>query len=277
MVNNLEHLSDEEAPNSAASDWDVLSGEKSIEEREYEQNERSLQDELYSTVDGRVNTISNVGQELCSIMKDADHPFSKRLEENFDDFISSKRLTGRATLEGLFAYANAMFPPAFKNEVRDIEKVEDARDLFRQSARREGTQTADKIDEIAKTFSVDGSKNDLRIASCLRNIGDDSENYAVRLAEAVISYSENPNDEDNRKKLNLVQSDHEGALTTTFFRIAETFDSSNTEIGKKMFDPTSALIGTLAVSTDEYYDGIVKYLRFKIKNSRIPLENQSEK
>ena len=76
MVNNLEHLSDEEAPNSAASDWDVLSGEKSIEEREYEQNEHSLQDELYSTVDGRVNTISNVGQELCSIMKDADHPFS---------------------------------------------------------------------------------------------------------------------------------------------------------------------------------------------------------
>lgn len=284
MVNNFE-TSSNDSEDSAINAWDMsdvsnpLFNEssdtfqiperndgKSEEERRYESKERALRDELFAISDNRARYISNTGEEFISLMKQANHPFARRLEENVDNIVSGKKNTGRATLETFFSYIDSMYPSPYSNNTRDPKKADDAADEYRRTSMREGEYTGDTTDELAKTFSIDGSDKDLYIANSLKLIGQDSVDYHTSLARAIIAYAEEPN-KNNRSRITNAQYDHEHAMSNSLYNIAEIFDGSRTVIGKKMFEPTIELMQKMTINTEDYFDGIMNYLKFKIDNS----------
>jgi hypothetical protein len=283
MVSNAEmFLNDEAEPNSAASEWDMsdapafnvedfqIPSETDVrnteEARNYEKRERALEDELYLIADRRANGIMNIGDEFVKTMKSIEHPLAGRMENNIDDIYRGKKATGRATLESLFTYVDSMFPSPYSEEERNAKKVGDSEDEFRRASIREGQVTGDSIDDLAKTFTMDGSENDLYIASQLKNLGQGTFDHSSALLKAIIDYANKPNGE-NRSQLYKTQSDHERVLSNSLFNIAETFDRSKTQAGRRMFEPTVELATTMTRSSEEYFEGIMKYLKFKIDNS----------
>ena len=265
MVNH-ESLSN----NNLEPDWDMsdvgeMGATKPEEQRNYESRERALQDELMIIVNKRAGYISGAGEECAQVLRRAEHPFAKRIENNVDDIVAVKRNAGQHALESLFGFIDAVYPSPYATKESKPDEMEDE---YRQMAMREGNATGDTVDELAKTFSIDGSDNDLHVASILRNIGQDSSDYQNGLSRAIIEYAKHPTPE-NRNKLNRIQYDHSGALTNSLFNIADTFDNSRTEIGKKLFDPTVALASMLARSSDEYFEGIMGFMKFKMENSSV--------
>ena len=286
MVNNFEDFSVDKSPFS--DDWDMSdvdnpfndsekNVDKSEEERNYNLRENALKDELQLVVSKRANYIFNAGDEFSTMMRCMEHPLSKRIEGNFDDLVTSKKKNSNDTLESFFTYIDSVYPSPYKNA--ENLHADEAEDEYRRTAMSEGQNTGDNLDEIATTFSIDGSDRDLHIATVLKNMGQDSADYQAALSRAIIAYSENPSQE-NRSRLTRIQSDHSGALANSLFNIAETFDSSRTELGKKMFDPTVELATMLARSSEEYFEGLMGYMKFKMENSsvkkaEIPSENTS--
>ena len=283
MLNNSENISQNTEENQS-NDWDMSDVadfslpekpaetiEKSEEERAYEQKERALQDELFHIVDRRANNISGAGDELYDVMKHAGHEDAEKMREAFDDLSYGKKFTDRAYLESYFNYTNEMFPSPFLGKERDMVHVANAEDDFRRSAIQSASMMSDSTDGIAKLFSSDGSENDLQIASKIRNLGDDSADFSTRFMNAIIGYCEDPSIE-NKKRIIGLQADHERAITNSLFTVAEVFDRSKTEVGKHMFEPTSALAGQVARNSEEYYEGIMEYLKVKMNASK-PLEN----
>lgn len=290
MVSNAEmFLNDEAELNSAASEWDMSDApDFSVEDfqipseadvrnneelRNYEKQERALEDELYIIADRRANKIMGLGDEFIKTMKNVDHPLSGQMQRNFEDIYGGKKSTNRATLESLFSYIDSMYPSKYGEQTVDQKKIGDTEDEFRRAAIREGQITADSIDGLAKTFREDGSENDLYIAGQLKNLGDGSYDHSAALLNAIIDYANKPNG-DNRSKLYKTQSDHERVLSNSLFNIAETFDRSTTSAGRHMFEPTIDLATTMARSSEEYFEGIMKYLKFKINNSSVEVSEE---
>lgn len=285
MVSNAEmFLNDEAEPNSAASEWDMSDApafnvedfqipsevdvKNSEEARNYEKRERALEDELYLIADRRANGIMNIGDEFVKTMRSVEHPLAGRMGNNIDDIYSSKKATGRATLESLFTYIDSMYPSPYDEEERNAKKVGDTEDEFRRASIREGQMTGDSIDELAKTFMIDGSENDMYIAGQLKNLGQGTFDHSSALLKAIIEYANKPNS-DSRSQLYKTQSDHERVLSNSLFNIAETFDRSKTQAGRRMFEPTVELATSMTRSSEEYFEGIMKYLKFKIDNSNV--------
>lgn len=239
---------------------------KSEEERTYETKERLLKDELFNISDRRANYIAEAGDYFIKVLSENEHPLTGVLEGNVEDIVSGKKSTGRATLESLFGYVDAMYPSPYSETFRDPKKVEEAADVFRRSAIREGEYTGDTVDELAKTFRKDGSDKDLYIASDLNNIGNDSAKYHPSLADAIIAYVEDPS-KNNRARIANAQFNHSGAMSKSLYAIAEQFDSSRTNIGKRMFDPTMGLMQGLTTNAEDYFDGIMEYLKYKMGNA----------
>ena len=283
MLNNSENIS-QNTEASQSNDWDMSDvadfslpekpaedTEKSEEEREYERKERSLQDELFHIVDRRADSVNGAGEELYAVMKNAEHRQAEDMHDAFSDLSYGKKFTDHAYLESYFNYVNEMFPSPFSKKERDMVRTANAEDDFRRSAVRGASVMDENVDGIAKIFSSDGSKNDLEIAAKIRNLGKSSGDFSVGLASAIIGYCEDPSAENKKRIINL-QADHERAITNSLFTVAEVFDRSKTEVGKHMFEPTSALAGQVARNSEEYYEGVMDYLKFKMNASK-PLEN----
>ena len=251
---------------------------KTEEERTYETRERLLKDELFNISDRRANYIADTGDTFIQALREIEHPLTGSLESKVDDIVSGKKSTGRATLESLFGYINAMYPSPYSEEFRDPKKVDDAATVFRSTSFREGSYTGDTVDSVAQDFRSDGSDRDLYIASDLNKIGEDSANYHSALAEAIIAYAEDPS-KNNRARITNVQFDHSGAMSRSLYDIAEQFDRSRTSVGRKMFDPTMSLMQNLTTNTEDYFDGIMEYLKFKMENNPEDsgFENNSDK
>lgn len=280
MVNN-ESIGNEEV-NSAAEAWDMSDVEspfnddtfripetksfKSEEERIYETRERLLKDELFTISDRRAKYIADTGDTFITTLRQSEHPLTGVLENDVEDIIGGKKNTGRATLESLFGYVESMYPSPYGEEFRDPRKVDDAASAFRNSSFREGSYTGDTVDKLAEAFRSDGSDRDLYIANDLNKIGEDSTNYHSSLAEAIIAYVSDPS-KKNRARIANVQFDHSGAMSKSLFDIAEQFDSSRTTIGKKMFEPTMSLMQGLTTNAEDYFEGIMEYLKFKMENA----------
>jgi hypothetical protein len=287
MLNNFE-TNNSDNTESQSNDWDMSdvaefripdkseTYEKSEEERNYEAKERALQDELFSLSDRRANIINNAGEECSQILKRAEHPFANRLQNNFDDLTSGKKSTGRATLETFFGYMDAMYPSPYGGKERDPKKVEECEGEYRRFSMREGECVADSVDEIAKSFAADGSDLDLHIAQMLRNVGQDTADFGSYFSRAVIAYAEDPSSE-NRSRLNRAQSDHEGTVSNSLFNIATTFDDSRTTIGKKLFDPSVELATMITRNSEEYFEGILAYMKFKMGEKTVHVNNSENK
>lgn len=278
MVSSEAILPDEEAPNSAASDWDMsdVEGPYSGEpERNYEARERLLKDQLLAVVKKRAGFINETGMDFVDILGKSGHPMMDRIDSNFDGLTSGKRLTSQATLESFFNYVDAMFPPEFSGIDRDQKLIETTESDYRRDARREGIDTSEKTEELAGTFRYDASEKDLQIATKLDNIKQDAEDYFVKLPDAIIGYANTPN-EKNRKHIADVQSSHEGVLSKSLFNIANVFDSSRTKIGETMFNATLVLMSGLTTGSDEYYNGLMDYLKFKIDHTYDKYKSQED-
>lgn len=291
MVSSAERfLGDETEPNSVANEWGMSDApaffgedfiiptveakpQKTEEERSYEQKERGLQDELFAIADRRVHFMTNTGDEFIKIMKGAEHPFANRLEKDVDNLTSGKRRTSHATLETFFSYVDSMYPSTLSGQERDLKTIEQAEDEFRRASIREGQYTGDSSDTLAKAFREDGSDNDFVIAQHLKNIGDNAASYGMRLPQAVVGYLNDPSRE-NRTRLSGVQVDHKSALSNSLYNIATTFDNSRTIVGKKMVDPSFDLLAMMSRSNDEYFEGMMDYLKFKMNNSKYHQEEK---
>ena len=282
MVSNAEMFTSDDSPNDAANSWDMSDAEnsfeygdeKSEEEKQYEARERSLKSELESIVDGRARTLFEAAEECGRIFHAAEHPFANRFDQAFDSMTGSAKGSGQETLEMLFEYIDSKFPSPYKNSseiVPDVDeygrkKLDEAEDNFIRASMREGNILGENTDEIAKLFRIDGSQNDLHIADSLRHLSDSIVEYRTNFARAIIGYVNEPTKE-TRSRLTRTQSNHEGVLSNSLFNIAATFDESKTHIGRKLFDPTIILATNLTRGSEEYFDSIMDYLRFKMENT----------
>ena len=288
MVNNFENSSNN--TENQSNDWDMSDVaefvipeqptekiEMSEEEREYEQKERGLQDELFAIAEHRAHAISEAGEEFYGVMNRAEHSLAKRMHDSFDNLSQGKNVTDRAYLESFFGYVNEMFPPEFSGRERDEKRVMDAEDLFQKSAFNESSMMDGCISDIAKLFTTDGSERDLQISSNIRNLGQSAAEFPTRLANAIIGYCSEPG-KDKRHCIDGIQKDHKGAVSRSLFNIADVFSGSSTEVGKHMFDPTISLTGQIAYNAEQYQEGIMKYLKFKMEASydKYKLEDNPE-
>ena len=288
MVNNFENSSNN--TENQSNDWDMSDVaefvipeqptekiEMSEEEREYEQKERGLQDELFAIAEHRAHAISEAGEEFYGVMNRAEHSLAKRMHDSFDNLSQGKNVTDRAYLESFFGYVNEMFPPEFSGRERDEKRVMDAEDLFQKSAFNESSMMDGCISDIAKLFTTDGSERDLQISSNIRNLGQSAAEFPTRLANAIIGYCSEPG-KDKRHRIDGIQKDHKGAVSRSLFNIADVFSGSSTEVGKHMFDPTISLTGQIAYNAEQYQEGIMKYLKFKMEASydKYKLEDNPE-
>ena len=275
MLNNSENISqntEENQPNgwdmSDVADFAILEQptertEKTEEEREYEQRELGLKDELFEIAKRRAFTIGEAGDEFYDVMRRAEHPLAKRMRDSFDNLSQGKRMTDQAYLEGFFQYVDEMFPPAFSGRERDEKRIQEAEDMFQRSAIRESGIMEDNTNDIAKLFSMDGSEHDLQIATNIRNLGQSSADFPRDMAIAIIRYCSEPG-KDRRLRINGIQADHERAVSNSLFNIADTFDKSRTEVGKHMFEPTMAFTSQITRKSEEYYEGLKDYIKFKM-------------
>lgn len=255
------------------TDWDTLA-EPSEEEKQYNSRELFLRGELESIIDRRTRDFSAVSDDYSKIFHSADHPFSKRFDDAFDAVAGSSNGAGKETLEDLFTYIDMKFPSPYKNPGEIIpdkddygrNRLNDAEDDYLRSSMREGGMLSENTDEIAKLFTIDGSQNDLHIAASLRGLSDNLSNYHTELARAIISYTNAPTKE-TRNRLTRTQSDHESSLSNALFNIAATFDESKTTIGRKLFEPTIVLATNLTRGSEDFFDGIMSYLKFKMENT----------
>ncbi|MBP5674970.1 hypothetical protein J6W91_01425 [Candidatus Saccharibacteria bacterium] len=240
--------------------------EKSEEEKSYEKRERYLKDELFSLVERRSRQYNSVAEDYSKIFHQEEHPMMNRVDSAFDNLNSSLKGTGFATLETLFAFVDSKFPSPFSEEVADARKQEELEDDFRRASLREGQVSSDNIDEFVKIFAEDGSQNDLHIANSIRHIGTGSYDFQSGFARAIIDYVNDPTDR-TREQMVRVEADHEGVLTNALFNIASTFDESKTGIGPRLFDPTIALATNAVRGSQDIFDGVRAYLRFKMQNA----------
>lgn len=290
MVNYEQNQSDRgETP--AADAWDMSDvqfngsdtfkipeqGYDSRDAHEYEKGERALMEELFRISERRANILSDTGYDFVDLVTKSGNPVAGSLETSVGDIVGGKKATGKATLESFFGYIDAMYPsPYAREEDPTKNQVAAAEDHFRNMSYRESSNTADTIENLAEVFTRDGSDNDLYIANNLKHISTGSYAYHKELARTIIAYAEDPSKE-NRASINSVQAEHEKTLSNSLFEIAEVFNNSRTEVGKKMFDPTIALMTNLAVNDEDYIEGIMNYMKFKIGNTDINYRPDSEK
>ncbi len=271
---NTELISNSDEPNELAEVWNNMAseelkgGEKSEEEKNYELKERYLKDSLFETANTRAKCIFNYGEEFTDILKKSNHPQTESIKKCFDGIVGTNRMTGRATLETFFSYVDSMFPPAFSGEERNPKKVEVAEDEYRRAATREGYFTGDSTDALAKVFYAnDSSSNDQHIGRNIKNIASDASDYGKAFPSAVIEFTKRL-DQPSRSRVTNVQANHEHAVSSSLYNIASTFGNSRTEVGKKMFDPTFSFSGILARENEDYYEGVMNYIKFKVEGSK---------
>lgn len=240
------------------------------EERKYQTKELLLKDQLLAVIRKRAGFIGETGKAFTTALNENGHDMTERVAGNFDELASGKRLTAQSTLESFFAYADAMFPAEFTGKDRDPELVKKTEDDYRRDARREGIDTSENTEALAGTFRFDASENDLEIASKLDLIKQDAEDYFINLPNAIIQYMNEPNNQ-NRRHTADIQTAHEGALSSSLFNIANIFghsertDDGAEKICEIMFNESLVLMSGLTTSSDEYYSGLMEYLKFKME------------
>ena len=276
-MDNFEIKPVDDSENQAENAWDMSDVESpaapSEEERKYEQEELLLKDKLLAVIRKRAGFISETGKAFTNVLNDVGHDMTERVSGNFNELASGKSLTAQATLESFFAYADAMFPAEFTGRDRDQKLIEETESAYRRDARREGIDTSENTEALASTFRYDASENDLEIAAKLDLIKQDAENYFINLPDAIIKYVNHPNSQ-NRRRTAEVQSAHEGALSNSLYNIATIFGENREEksaetkrIGDAMYNESLVLMSGLTTSSDEYYSGLMDYLRFKMSRT----------
>ena len=265
---NYENFSNGENP--SASDWDMSDVEdfsySEEEKRSYDIQERALKENLETLASERAGYIFDAGDEFVKNLRQNEHPFTKRIEGNIDDLVTMREDNNRNTLNAFYDYVDSIYPSPYQKP--EDRKPGDAEGDYRLKSVIEGQTTGDNLDELAKSFSIDGSERDLQIAAILRNMGKETDMYPNELSNAIIEYTKDPS-QNNRANLTRIQSDHDKVMSKSLFNIAEIFSGSQTNIGKNMFDPTVELMTMLAQSSNEYFDGLMAYLKFKMEKSDV--------
>lgn len=250
---------------------DSSSHEKSEEERAYEEHERQLMDEVYFVADRNADYIKKAGKEYSEIFEKTGDPNAEKVKEVFSNLFSGTKATSKATLETFFGYVNTKFPSKYQDEnpfvseflENNEEKTEAMAEFeYRRAAKMQGENEGENINEIAKIFN-NGNQSEYDVANSLRHLSNGVSEYNDAFSQAIVRYA-NDRDLKSRQHLMQVQGDYEGVLANSLFSIATTFDSMDTELSNKMFDPTITLATMATRGSEDLFDGIMDYLRFKM-------------
>lgn len=259
--------------------------EKSEEEKTYERKERGILDELDAISEKRAGYIYDIGNEYSDILKNFNNPREKRVSEDMGKLTDISRKAGHKTLEALVAVVNSRYPSPFKTEKdslpnpfednkADHRKIEDAEDEYLRTALEQGGATADTLENLSKAFMIDGNQSDFYVGNNIKTLGNGLADVEKAFANAFIHYLDEPSDE-TRQRLRRVEGDRENLTTNNLFNIASTFDEDRTRLGNKLFEPTVALATQLIRNDEDYFDGIMEYVKFKMDNSKNKPESRN--
>ena len=253
---------------------------KTEEERRYEARERDLIGELEHVSEKNARDLFNIGEEFRDTLRSFESPKAGKVGETFDYLSGASRNGNQRKVEALVAFIDEKYPSPYKEKEdrgvlspfepdeseEKLRKLEDKKDEYRRNTLNYGGTVADVTEDLSKLFTIDGNQNDYYIGNTIRNLGSGSAEIENALTNAVIDYAEDPS-EENRQKLRRVQTERENMFSNSMFNIAGAFDESRTRVGQKLFEPTVALATLFVKNNEDYFDGIMKYLDFKIQNS----------
>ena len=251
-------------------DPDEAGVEKTEEEKKYELEERSLAEKLEKISEKEVKYLAQAGEEYAKTFADFKDSRGESIGETFSR-LSDITKDGKS-LKALLALVDLKYPSPFEKENSDLlnpftdemKKIEDLKDDYRRSIMDESGSAADSIEGLSKVFMADGSQSDYYVGNTLRNFGNSQVEVENKFSNALINYIEDPS-EENKSKLNHAQSDREGLISNDIFNIAGTLDESRTRIGGRLFDTTVALAAQLVKTSEDNYDGILDYIKFKMQ------------
>ena len=262
------------------NEWDILDGEiddystevfadeeeKSAAELEYEKNEQILKSSLFRANDARNEELLARNKEIHDIFAENNHEQTDEIDEIMKKIIGGLHGGKKASLEAMFDYVDSKYPSPFveREEQSDSFREEDD---FKRAMMREGENNEENLNLLAKALTADGSMKDLHISQTLRILAKSTNEDKGAFSDAIIEYLKDTSDK-NREKLTRLQSNHEGMLSNSLFNIAATFDESKTAVGEKMLNPTILMATSAIKGSEEIFGGIMKYLRFKINNSK---------
>lgn len=249
-------------------DSEVLStdDERSEAELEYEKNEKILKNAIFHANDTRNDDLVERVDEIHGIFSENNHAQTDEIDQALKKLVGGFYGSETASLEALFDYVDSKFPSPFV-EREEPEQPERKEDDYRHAMMREGLNNEENLEELAKIFTKDGSMKDLHIGQTLRVLGESSAEERNAFSTTLVEYLKDMSDK-NREKLTRLQSNHEGVLSNSLFNIAATFDESKTPVGEKMLNPTILMATSAIKGSEEIFGGIMKYLRFKIANSK---------
>lgn len=272
-----------------------ISSEKSEAEKSYESKERSILSELEAISYNRAKHIEIIGDEYGKTLRKFEDPRAKSILDSFNNLSrvtkksdrssfspSSEKITSRdSSLDALVQLVNLKYPSPYRSEnSRPLNPFEDrtdeyqrAQDNFLLTARANSEEKAKILENLSKTINLGGSQSDLYIGTTLKNLGNGTVDTEKSFSSAIINYLDDPTD-NNKRKLRNVESDHENLLSNSLFNIAGSLDESKNVLNQKLFEPTIALTTNLVRTDEDYFDGILKYLQFKIDNAR-PFEDST--
>ncbi len=237
----------------------------SSSEKEYKDRLFQLKEKINESIDSCSYGISKYSEEVGGL-------FSNEFKSGLDNLSKQVKDSDKIATDSLLKFIDAKYPSSFDEE-KSMDEVQEARISFLKAA---NPVIGDKPDGIGNRIGVfaekvfnGGAAGDAVIGAMLKRMAKDVDDNTYDRSLALVSYIEDPNNEDLKKKVDSF-FDNDRGKGGSYPVGGDIYDylRQNGSPREGVFDSTIAFSTRVDKDVKDYHDNIMNYIKFKIENAK---------
>lgn len=242
---------------------------------ETEKKERRLREEVLEMVEEKYGRLGRYYQTMAEDAMRSGLAYGKAVADGIDELYATRRRKDMERTEALVALIDARFGQSEEDDGVRARRQEESKDEYLGLTRNKAGLSGEILDGMGKRIRQTEGEAEWTLAGRIHQYGETQENEEKGIAEAYVSYIDNPT-KAARKRLNSKVADGTYESGRSLYGVMEVLEGSRNAQVQEFVNVLNDTRKVVGMQDEAYHDAVMKYLKFKMEQAGVEEVDESD-